>query len=236
MIANDPVVNIDGWGQYSIWEHSATVRELYARRCRREEPEMTCAAQAADLLAERIRPGDTVLDVGCGSGYLFHALRDRDLDVEYHGVDASPSLIAVGRELMPAHGLAPDRLRVARIEDLAGSADHVVCMNVLSNIDNYHRPLERLLAIARRTVVLRESLRPGPSQYRYVRDEFLDADVQLNVHVNTYDLDEVAQFVCERGYRARVIQDRRSGGRVEMVIGHPHHWTFLVAEREKNTR
>jgi hypothetical protein len=25
--------------------------------------------------------------------------------------------------------------------------------------------------------------------------------------------------------------DRRSGGQPEMVIGHPHHWTFLVATR-----
>jgi SAM-dependent methyltransferase len=232
MIARE-VVATDGWAQYSIWEHSASVRELYARRCRREEPEMTCAAQVADLLAERVRPGETVLDVGCGSGYLFHSLRDRGLDVEYHGVDASPSLIAVGRELLPAHGLPAERLQVARIEDLAGSADHVVCMNVLSNIDNFHRPFERLLDIARRTVILRESLRPGPSSYRYVRDEFLDPGVRLNVHVNTYDTDEVGGFAAERGFVSRVIPDRRTKGAPEMVIGHPHHWTFLVAERQK---
>jgi hypothetical protein len=29
----------------------------------------------------------------------------------------------------------------------------------------------------------------------------------------------------------REVVDRRTGGKPEMVIGHPHHWTFLVATR-----
>ena len=38
----------DGWRRYCIWEHSAMVKEVYARRCRLEE-EPTYAAQAAEL-------------------------------------------------------------------------------------------------------------------------------------------------------------------------------------------
>lgn len=38
------------WDRFSIWEHSATLRELCARRCRLEEPEMTAPAQAANQL------------------------------------------------------------------------------------------------------------------------------------------------------------------------------------------
>ena len=40
----------DGWGAYNIWEHSASLRDLYARRCRLEAEEMTCHAQAAARL------------------------------------------------------------------------------------------------------------------------------------------------------------------------------------------
>jgi SAM-dependent methyltransferase len=228
-------VRDDGYLAHHIWEHSASVRELYARRCRREAEEMTCAAQCAELLAPRVRPGDTLLDAGCGSGYLWHSLRDRGLDVDYWGIDASPTLIGVGRREMPAFGLPAERLRVTRIEDAAGEADHVVCMNVLSNVDNYHRPLARLLGMARRTLVLRESLAPGPSRYAWVRDRYLDPGVRLHVHVNTYDRDEVAAFVRAHGFRPGVVTDRRTGGRPEDVIGHPHHWTFLVADREDAT-
>jgi SAM-dependent methyltransferase len=220
----------DGWASHCIWEHSATVRELYRRRCRREEPEMTAHAQAAEILAEIATPGETLLDAGCGSGYFFHSLASRNLELEYYGIDASSSLIAIGTEELPRFGLPAGRLTTLRLEDLDGEVDHAVCINVLSYIDNYHRPLERLLSMARRSVILRESFKAG-AEYSWVKDRFLDRGVDLSVHVNHYDVDDVTKFIAARGFRPRVVQDRRSGGRPELVIGIPHYWTFIVAER-----
>ncbi len=191
---------------------------------------MSCAAQAAELIAELARPGESLIDAGCGTGYFFHSLRRRGIVLEYHGIDASPPFIALARNELAAFGLPADRLRTLRIEDFQGSADHVLCMNVLSNIDNYHRPLERLLKAARRSLILRESIKEG-SSYSYVRDNFLDPGVDLHVHVNAYDRSELVAFIERHGFAAREVADRRSGGQPEMVIGHPHHWTFLVATR-----
>jgi SAM-dependent methyltransferase len=229
----DPaVIAADGWSRHNIWEHSATVRELYGKRARGEAEEMTCHRQAAELLAPLCKPGESVLDAGCGSGYFFHSLRRDRLGLEYFGIDATRCLVELGRAALPAFGLPAERLRTIRIEDLDGSADHVVCINVLSNIDNYHRPLERLLAMARKTVVLRESLAARAS-YQYVEDRFLDKP--LRVHVNTYALDEVVAFARERGFRVTPVEDRRAGGEPELVIGYPHHWKFLVCERVGGT-
>jgi ubiquinone/menaquinone biosynthesis C-methylase UbiE len=191
---------------------------------------MTAHAQAAELLAPLVASGDTLLDAGCGSGYFFHSLRKRALPVEYHGIDASETLIEIGRRELAPHGLPPAHLRVLRIEDLAGEVDHVVCINVLSNLDNYHRPLERLLTVARKSVILRESIADQPD-YRYVRDEYLDEGVDLSVHVNAYARDDVKSFVESRGFSIRYVEDIHSGGQPELVIDQPHHWTFLVAER-----
>jgi ubiquinone/menaquinone biosynthesis C-methylase UbiE len=226
------MISDQGWQAYNIWEHSRTVRDLYARRCRLEAEEMTCAAQAAELLVPHVAPGDTLLDVGCGSGYFFHSLKSRGIAVAYHGIDSAPSLIAIGRAHMPAHGLPPDRLMVMRIEDLSGEIDHTVCMNVLSNIDNYQRPLERLLKVTRKSLVLRESLKQGAS-YSYVKDEFLDPGCDLKVYVNAYDLDETCDFIRSHGFEPRVVVDRRSNGEPELVIGYPHYWTFVVATRTR---
>jgi SAM-dependent methyltransferase len=224
------MIRDDGWLSHCIWEHSTSVRELYRRRCRKEEAEMTAHAQAAELLAPMTKTGDVLLDAGCGSGYFYHSLAGRKLGLTYFGIDAAPSLIEIGREEMPVFGLPAENLKAIRIEDLDGSVDHVVCINVLSNIDNYHRPLDRLLAMAKRSLILRESLKIG-AEYNWVKDSYLDRGVDLGVHVNHYDLDDVLSFISARGFRARQVVDRRSGGKPEMVIDHPHYWAFIVAER-----
>lgn len=219
-----------GWPKFNIWEHSSTVRELYALRSQDRAEEMTCHAQAATLLAPHVTPGDTLLDAGCGSGYFHHSLRKRNIPVEYFGIDATSCFIELGQQHLPAFGLPAENLRTLRIEDLDAAVDHVACINVLSNIDNYHRPLERLLLAARKTVILRESCSDMAS-YRYVRDHFLDAGVALNVHVNTYAIAEFIAFIQSYGYDVRMVRDERTGDAAEMVIGYPHYWKFFVCTR-----
>jgi SAM-dependent methyltransferase len=223
-------IRTDGWSAHNIWAHSATMLDLYRRRARDEAEEMTCAAQAVELLAPLAVAGDSLLDVGCASGYFFHSLRRRDMAIAYHGIDATKAFIEIGQRELPAFGLHAERLRTLRIEDFQGHVDHVLCMNVLSNIDNYHRPLERLLRAARKSLILRESIKDGAS-YAYVRDAFLDPGVNLNVYVNAYDRADLTRFIASHGFTVAEATDRRSGGQAEMVIGHPHYWTFLVCMR-----
>lgn len=225
-------LRLDGRSRFNIWEHSATVARLYLARARDEAEEMTCAAQAAELLSPLIQANDSLLDAGCGTGHFFHSLRRRSIPAQYYGIDSTPSFVEVGRRELARFGLAPDRLVAAAIEDVSGSFDHVVCMNVLSNIDNYHRPLERLLLLSRKNLILRESIKDG-GEYRYVRDRYLDPEVDLKVHVNSYDRGEILSFIEGYGFEAREIPDRRTEGRPELVIDHPHYWTFIVAHRRQ---
>lgn len=229
------MISDDGWARFYTWERSASLRDLYARRCRREAEEMAAHRQAASLLAPHVVAGDTVLDIGCGSGYFYHSLRYRDLPVEYYGIDASPSLLEIGRQIMPEYGLSADRLIEMRIDDLNADVDHVVCINVLSNIDNFHRPLERMLVAARKTVILRESIADF-SRYSYVEDRYLDPGVDLKVHVNTYDRADVRRFMEDYGFEVRMHVDEHSRGEPQDVIGHAHWWTFVEAVRRSGKR
>ena len=104
---------------WNPWANDAGTLDLYRRRCRREAEEMTCAAQAAEILATRVSPGESLLDAGCGGGYYLWSLRDRGVDVEYHGIDFTPEMIELARtELAPRAGLDPERLRLQALEDL----------------------------------------------------------------------------------------------------------------------
>lgn len=214
----------------STWDNSTALRQLYERRVRQQEPEMTCAAQAAKLLAPLVTAGDTVLDVGCGSGYFYHSLVTRALPVTYWGIDASVELIKIGQASLAAYGLPADHLQVGRLEELNETADHIICMNVLTYLANFHQPLERLLEAARQSVIIRESLAEDAS-YNYVADRYLDPGVTLKTYINTYPIAEVRKFIIEHGFTTEVVTDRYTGGQPQMVIDYPHYWTFIVARR-----
>lgn len=220
-----------GYERYSIWEHSENVQALYTRRCRREEPEMDCAAQALEILSPLLKPNESILDVGCGSGYFFHSFAQRKIPVQYIGIDASPTLIEIGRRELAPFGLARDALHLLRLEDADGECDHVVCMNVLSNMDNYHKPLDRMLRMAKKTLLLRESLHNKHAGYSFVLDKYLESPDSLRVHVNTYREDEIVGYIESYGFRVTVFEDKRSKGKPELVIDHPHYWKFLLAQK-----
>ncbi len=226
------MISTNGWNKYCIWEHSATVKELYTKRCRLQAEEMVCASQAAELLTPQVKAGDQLLDAGCGSGYFYHSLVARNIPVDYWGIDAAESLINIGQSILPKYGLPAKHLVHGRLEDLDTDVDHVLCMNVLSNIDNYPRPLERLLGSARKSVILRESVSKEES-YNYVHDKYLDPGVNLKVHVNTYKESEFVQFIQSYGFDVESFIDRRTNGEPELVIDYPHHWKFFRATKTK---
>ena len=217
---------------WNPWANDSGTLSLYRRRCRGEAEEMTCAAQVAELLADRVRPGEILLDAGCGGGYYYHSFRKRSLPVEYYGLDYTPEMIELARtEMCPRTGLAPDRFLLGAIEDLDLEFDTIVCFNVLTNSPHYALPLERLLRCAKRRVVLRESL-GDELLIRYTPDSYLDESKHhIRVYHNTYPIQEVMRFIEEHGFSVWRELDRRTGDGTELVVDIPHQWRILVGER-----
>lgn len=223
-------VNQNGFDQYNTWGNSKELSKLYNDRVYQKAVELDCHAQYIELLTPYFTPGDSVLDAGCGTGYLRHSFAYRDLPVNYWGVDITPQFIESGRTAFQHFGYDHTQLITSSVLDISASVDHVACINLLSNLDNYHRPLERLLRSAKKTVIIRESI-TSRNLYQYVEDHFLDTLEYSRVHVNQYSLDDICRFIQQFGFTTRNVIDNHSQGRPQLVIGYPHWWSFVVATR-----
>lgn len=214
------------------WANDQRLLDLYRRRCRRQVEEMTCAAQAAEILAPLVRPSETLLDAGCGAGYYYWSFQSRGVPVEYVGLDYTPEMISVAREEMCSRaGLEPGRFLLGSIDHLDGTFDNILCFNVLTNNPHYAQPLERILEGARKRVLLRESL-GDELRVAYTPDPYLDEGRRhIRVYHNTYPLREVVAFIQGFGYTVTCIPDRRTQDAPEMVVDVPHFWRILLAER-----
>jgi SAM-dependent methyltransferase len=198
-------------------------------------PEMDAARQAAEILAS-LGParGARLLDAGCGAGHFIHSLMKRGLDYSYFGVDFSPSMIAIGKEAFRDLGLDPARLLLESLDDLTGYAfDVAVVLNALSFNADFRRPLSRISDAGARTLLLRDNFGPR-TVIRWERDGFLDpGHNHLKGYWNEWGEGEVEGFLRQEGFDSVIwIEDRRTGGRAEMVVEKPYHWRFLLARKE----
>ena len=217
---------------WNPWAATTHALELYRQRCLKEIEEMTCAAQAAEILGSRISTPETLLDAGCAGGYYFHSFRDRGVPVDYYGLDFTPEMIELAREVLcPATGLSPDRFTLGDIEHLDREFDNVLCFNTLTNSPHYALPLERLMACTRKRILIRESM-AEELIVRYKPDPYLDEGKRhIRVYHNTYPIDEVEGFMEENGFNVTRIRDERSNDGVEIVVDVPTRWRILLGER-----
>lgn len=103
-----------------------------------------------------IRPGDRVLDLGCGSALLLASVAALNEDASFVGVDSSAPMIATGNESLSRSGTRNVALRIDDMTELStvesGSVDVVLSsmsMHHLADTDHLQRcfeAIERVMA------------------------------------------------------------------------------------------
>jgi SAM-dependent methyltransferase len=219
----------------SIWEYTKTYTRSAVERSSGREPELDSAAQTRTLIEGLLRSGESLLDVGCGSGHLYRSLRP--MGVEYHGIDSYRRAIEVGRLTLADTGLPPDRLRVLAVEDLPIDEcyDAVVCISTLMFFADFRGPLEAMARAARRLIVVRASF-GEETEVRYLEDRLLEPGFDsLRSYYSIFAHTGVEAFLADEGFDVKWIEDNRQrdrfGGQPEVVGGVALPYEFMVAQR-----
>src|SRR5262245_7847535 len=141
----------------NTWESDRSYGEMLYRRAIGDLPEMESSKAVARRIKKLWRPGDSILDVGCGAGhYLVSLRREIGASFEYVGVDSTANYIDLARNAFDRETSV--RFEQADIFNLpfeSGSFGIVMCSNVFPCLPNIVKPLSELMRVARDIVVVR---------------------------------------------------------------------------------
>ena len=152
-----------------------------------------------DFFVDRVRPGEHVLDLGCGKGELAYDLAER-ARATVMAIDANPSMIESARKRFPH-----PRVTYVAADAVAYVPPERIDVAVLSSVLGYVKPRTELLCGLR--------LRAGATRL-LIREPVLDRDwtVPLRKEVGVpyfsdpeheveYDVDVLRRELAEAGWR-----------------------------------
>lgn len=160
------------------------------------------------------RAVNTVLDVGCGEGYLARAILDRFPGARYRGVDVSEGAVEAARARCPEA-----TFEVATIETLASwteTFDVVVCSEVLEHLSDPHAALKILAARCAKTLVVSVPNEPLFWLANLARGKYLETLGNHPEHIQHWSAPGFVRFVREQ---ARIVS-------VDTLFP----WTLIVGE------
>jgi 2-polyprenyl-3-methyl-5-hydroxy-6-metoxy-1,4-benzoquinol methylase len=126
--------------------------DAYWRKRIELEPDVVSTAPArARIVAEFVRPGDSVLDLGCGDGSFLHCLGQELPGIGMRGGDVSEPALERAR----ARGIDAFRLDLTDpASEIPGSHDVVTALEVIEHLPDAEGAVLKAAAAARRYLIV----------------------------------------------------------------------------------
>ena len=137
-----PLADLDGGSFYdAYWE----------RRLDLEPDVVTTAPGRARIVAEFVRTGWSVLDLGCGDGSFLECLQREVPGIDVRGADVSDTALARAR----ARGIEVARLDLAEpATEVPGAHDVVSALEVIEHVPDAEAVVRKAAAAAREYVIV----------------------------------------------------------------------------------
>lgn len=203
--------------------------DLLLRRMRGEEPELTWLAQFREILREVVRPGQTLLDAGCATGYAARALSPLKLD--YLGIDAEPLYLDAARKWFT--GKLPATFIRHNMSDgpVMPPRDVVICCAMLEHCEGLRPILDNLAASCKETLLLRTFM--GHEEDLVSIPSPNSAYTQTcQKPVNQYAFKKIFAIMNDCGFDCSIFRDKYTDSMPRYVDGQVRSFYILKAKRQ----
>ncbi|NCJ07073.1 methyltransferase domain-containing protein [Synechococcales cyanobacterium C] len=164
---------------WKVWDENNEYGEVFYKRATGQLPEMESSKAAAKLIKDDVTEGDKILDVGCGSGHYLRSLRSAlKINFFYTGVDATSNYINLGkRAFVNDAGVDFCLGDIYNLPFDENSFDIVMCNNVLLHLPSIQKPLNELIRVSKKTVLIRTLI--GDRSFR-IQDVSPASEIEFN--------------------------------------------------------
>lgn len=154
-------------------------------------------------LIEPLSP-KTILDVGCGEGFILNELTLKHVGQKIEGVDNSKTALSLGKKLFPRLSL-----KYADIYHLPyqnNSFDLVVCLEVLEHLKNPEKALDEILRVSKGSVIISVPNEPFFRISNLLRGKNLARWGNDTQHINHWNPSSFKEFLKKQGVSSRQIK------------------------------
>jgi len=185
-----------------------------------------------EFAVAQMRPGERVLETGCGAGYGAHLLAQKARFVL--GVDYSPAAIEYARGRYRDANLAFAVMNCHRLALADGQFDRIVSFEMFEHME---RPLDYLRECARLLRPGGELLLSTPNRSAW-EVHMRSIEARYEFHINMVDLRQLRRQLSSSFRRFKIYGQRRRGNRLYSLLRGLDVWNlrlrfFSAARRER---
>jgi ubiquinone/menaquinone biosynthesis C-methylase UbiE len=161
MKKNDKRSKIDKHGLcLNEYENNFNNAKVYFDRATGKKPEMEVSKAMANVLKNKIKKNDHLLDVGCACGHYYRSIKKKvNKNFFYTGTD--PYQIFLDKAKIAWKNDKNTNFVKGNIYKLPfkkNQFDLTICSNVFIHLNKVKKPLEELLRVTKKTIILRTVL------------------------------------------------------------------------------
>jgi len=177
-------------------------------------------------------PG-TVLDVGCGSGYLAHLIKKENPQFTVHGFDVSTEALKQAKALDKKYTM---NINHDKIPEDDNTYDIVACSEVLEHLVNVRHCLKEIGRVLKNSGKLVVTV-PNFSFWKFRSDSLMGRVpyvVSDEMHLQTFNKTLIASMLSDAGFEIMGITGIRS--RLNFLLKISASWfseTLIVTARKK---